>query len=56
MKATDTRPKLNREWHEQHRMPKNPTMEQRMAWHFAHAKACACRPIPESVLRAAKQQ
>jgi hypothetical protein len=30
-------------------------MEQRIAWHFAHAKACACRPIPNSVLKAERQ-
>ncbi len=41
--------KLNKEWHLTHRMPKNPTMEQRIAWHIDHAKNCACRPIPEKL-------
>lgn len=37
--------KINKEWHEKHRMPKNPTIEQRIEWHLAHAKNCQCRPI-----------
>jgi hypothetical protein len=41
--------KLNKDWHEQHRMPKNPTLDQRVEWHIAHKKACGCREIPESV-------
>ena len=38
--------KINREWHNGHRMPDNPTREQRVAWHAAHVAACACRPVP----------
>jgi hypothetical protein len=38
--------KINKEWHEKNRMPKNPTLEQRIQWHIAHAANCACRPIP----------
>jgi hypothetical protein len=33
-------------------MPKNAALEQRIRWHLAHAKACGCRGIPKSVLRA----
>jgi hypothetical protein len=44
--------KINGQWHAAHPMPKNPTLEQRIAWHVAHAKACACRPIPASIQRA----
>lgn len=40
---------INREWHQLHKMPKNPTSEQRIAWHVEHAKHCRCRPIPEGV-------
>jgi len=54
MKNPSAKPRLNREWHEAHRMPKNPSLEERIEWHFAHANACACRPIPASVLLAAK--
>ena len=41
--------RLNKEWHLTHPMPKNPTLEQRIAWHIDHAKHCACRPIPENL-------
>jgi hypothetical protein len=27
-------------------MPPRATLAQRLAWHRAHAKHCACRPIP----------
>ena len=42
--------KTNREWHEQNRMSKNATPQQRAEWHLEHAKHCACRPIPAGVL------
>ncbi|MEP7254948.1 MAG: hypothetical protein ABI666_04180 [Ferruginibacter sp.] len=38
--------KLNKEWHQAHRMPKNATQEQRIAWHMEHGKHCACREMP----------
>jgi hypothetical protein len=44
----------NRAWHEAHRMPTNAKLEERVAWHVAHAKACACRPMPASVVEALK--
>jgi hypothetical protein len=43
--------KINVEWHTINKMPKNPTMEQRVQWHVAHQKACNCREVPESVKR-----
>jgi hypothetical protein len=42
--------KINAEWHRANRMPKNPTMDQRIAWHVAHAKACGCREISGKLL------
>lgn len=45
-KAPPGRPRLNAAWHQSHRMPKNPTTEQRLAWHVAHEKNCGCRPMP----------
>ncbi|MBL7742198.1 MAG: hypothetical protein JNN00_01880 [Chitinophagaceae bacterium] len=42
--------KLNAAWHEKHVMPKNATFEQRVKWHIAHAKHCACRSIPQKLL------
>jgi hypothetical protein len=41
--------KINKEWHEKNRMPKNPTIEQRIQWHLEHQKHCACRPMPEKL-------
>ncbi len=37
---------INAEWHNAHKMPKNPTVDQRIAWHVEHAKNCACREMP----------
>ena len=42
--------KTNKAWHEKNRMPKDPTFEQRMEWHIAHAANCACR-LPSDKLR-----
>ena len=41
--------KLNKEWHLVHPMPKNATMEERIAWHLEQSKHCACRTIPEKI-------
>ncbi len=41
--------KINAEWHRAHRMPKNPTLEQRIAWHIEHARHCGCRPIDDKL-------
>jgi hypothetical protein len=35
---------INKEWHLAHKMPKNPTFEQRLEWHREHNKNCSCRP------------
>jgi hypothetical protein len=33
-------------------MPPRATMDQKIAWHLVHAKACGCRPIPPTVVAA----
>jgi hypothetical protein len=43
---------MNARWHESHPMPKNASLAERVTWHTAHAKHCACRPIPKSVIAA----
>ena len=43
--------KINREWHQSHRMPENPTELQRIAWHAEHARNCGCRGIDVGVAR-----
>jgi hypothetical protein len=40
---------INAEWHRKHRMPKNPSLAERIKWHKAHAKHCGCRPVPASL-------
>ena len=43
--------KLNAAWHKKNRMPARASLDQRVAWHLAHAKACACRTtLPASIL------
>ena len=44
-----TIPKLNKDWHLAHRMPKNATIAQRIAWHLEHQANCSCRDIPEKL-------
>jgi len=41
--------KINKTWHLKNKMPKNPTLEQRLKWHKDHAKNCQCRPISEKL-------
>jgi hypothetical protein len=41
--------KINREWHEKNRMPKNPTLQQRIEWHIGHAANCTCRPLSDKL-------
>jgi len=45
VKKTRNNSMINKEWHQKHRMPKNPTIEQRIKWHLEHQKNCSCRPI-----------
>ena len=42
---------VNRAWHESHRMPRNPSELQRIAWHIEHARNCGCRRIDGGVAR-----
>jgi hypothetical protein len=48
--------KINKEWHEQNKMPLKPTLEQRMQWHLEHQKNCQCRPIPENLKKQMKEK
>jgi hypothetical protein len=42
---------MNTGWHRQHPMPRNASVEQRMAWHLQHQEHCRCRPIPAKLLQ-----
>jgi hypothetical protein len=48
--------KINAVWHRAHPMPKNPTMDERIEWHQAHAKACGCRAIHGKILEEMKRR
>jgi hypothetical protein len=48
--------KINREWHETHKLPRNATLEQRIDWHLAHAANCGCRDIPPTIKRAMEER
>jgi len=48
--------KLNKEWHLANKMPVNAGFEERVKWHLAHVKNCACRPIPEKLLEEMKRK
>jgi hypothetical protein len=47
--------KVNREWHNAHRMPANPTRTQRVKWHAEHVLACGCRPVPAGLIEEVKE-
>jgi hypothetical protein len=51
-----TVPKLNKAWHENHKMPAKATLEQRIRWHLEHCNHCNCRPIPAKLAEAMKRR
>jgi hypothetical protein len=48
--------KINADWHKKNKMPKNPTVDQRIEWHLAHAKNCQCRPLGGKILDEIKKR
>jgi len=48
--------KINREWHLVHKMPKNPTLNERIMWHAEHAKNCQCRKLEGKMLEEIKKR
>jgi hypothetical protein len=44
-----TAARINRAWHESHRMPSNAGDDERIAWHLDHARHCGCRRIDGGV-------
>ncbi len=46
----------NTEWHSKNKMPKNPTLDQRVKWHFEHARNCSCRPLGGKILEEIKKR
>jgi hypothetical protein len=42
--------KINAQWHKENKMPKNATLQERITWHKAHLKHCACRKdVPKTL-------
>ena len=48
--------KINAEWHTKNKMPENPTLDERIKWHLAHAKNCICRPRGGKILEEIKKR
>ncbi len=48
--------KINAKWHLSHKMPKNPTLDQRIKWHIEHARNCQCRPLGGKILQEIKKR
>jgi RimJ/RimL family protein N-acetyltransferase len=44
--------RANKAWHQQHVLGSHARLDDRVAWHLAHARECACRPIPPSIAAA----
>jgi len=48
--------KINKEWHLANKMPKNPSIEQKIIWHLEHSKNCQCRPLSGKILEEIKKR
>ena len=46
--------KINRQWYMRNRMPKNPSLKEKVKWHLEHSRNCSCRPITNKVKEAIK--
>jgi hypothetical protein len=40
---------INAAWHAAHVLGRGANLDQRIAWHRAHQRHCACRPVPTSL-------
>jgi len=47
---------INKDWHLVNKMPKNPTIDQRIKWHLEHFKNCNCRPLGGKMLEEIKNK
>ena len=46
---------MSKKWHQQNKIPKNSSLNQRIKWHLEHAKKCSSRPIPEKLKKEIKK-
>ncbi len=47
---------INKEWHLKNRMPKNPSLDERINWHLEHSKNCRCREMPDNIKKEIKKR
>jgi hypothetical protein len=47
---------MNATWHDRHPMPSPASIDQRVRWHLAHAKACGYRESPRTVRAGLRRQ
>jgi hypothetical protein len=47
---------INKDWHLNNKMPKNPTAKERLIWHMEHSKNCACRKLTSKQLQELKDK
>jgi hypothetical protein len=40
---------INKEWHLQHVLGKNATLDDRVRWHSEHVQVCPCHDMPPSI-------
>ena len=40
---------MNTDWHEEHPLGSNASMDERVRWHLQHQDKCGCRPVPKDV-------
>jgi hypothetical protein len=48
--------KINKEWHSANKMPKNPTLDEKVNWHMMHARNCQCRKLEGKILEEIKKR
>ena len=46
----------NAEWHLRNKIPKNPTLDQRVKWHIEHARNCSCPPLDGEISEELKKR
>ena len=46
----------NAEWHLKNKIPKNPTLDQRVKWHIEHARNCSCPPLNGEIMEELKKR
>jgi hypothetical protein len=40
---------INDDWHRTHRLGPHAPLDERIEWHIAHEKHCACRSMPARI-------